>query len=349
MEDGQAAGVHVLELYSAIERQGWRGRLVTRQNCSDRRALAYLQVLLRAVRAIRHVDVLYVRAHPVALPLLLVARVTRTTTVLEVNGHTSDLTDVYRRLAPAGRALVAVDRAVLRMACVVVAVSPGLAARVTADVRGRVPVTVIPNAADPRLFRPDVDGRLRLPVPYVAYCGALAPWQGLETVLGAVTSPDWPSHVALVIAGGGPLRTQIVAAAAAEESRVRYLGILPHAEVPAVLAGSLAVVSVRTQPHASPVKLFEAFACGVPVVASAVPGQSELVESHECGLLIPPSDAGSLARAVTLLAARPELRERLAANAAKASRGQDWDARAADLIEVVENMRQRRRPPSVHG
>jgi glycosyltransferase involved in cell wall biosynthesis len=340
MDDGQAAGVHVRELHDALERQGWRGRLVTRQDCSGRRPLAYLQVLLRALRLIWNVEVLYVRAHPMALPLLVLARVSGATTVVEVNGNTSDLTDVYPLLAPLKHVLGAVDRAVLRMACAVAAVSPGLAARVTADVRGRVPVTVVPNAADPRSFRSNVDGRVGLPAPYVAYCGALAPWQGLDTMLEAVTCAEWPRDVALVIAGGGPLRPQVVAAATAVGSPVHYLGILPHAEVPPVLAKSLAVVSVRTQAHASPVKLFEAFACGVPVIASAVPGQSELVELHGCGLLIPPSDAEGLARAVTLLAGRADLREKMAANAATASRGQDWDARATALIAVVEDLRQ---------
>jgi glycosyltransferase involved in cell wall biosynthesis len=349
MEHGQAAGVHVRELHGALVRRGWRGLLIARRARSGSRAGEYVKVLLRSLICLRRVDLLYVRAHPVALPVLIVARLLGTTTVVEVNGGTSDLIDVYPRLAPLQALMKLIDRRVVRAAGVVVVVSPGLAASISQDVRPGVPVVVIPNAADQSRFRPDVKARPGLPSAYVTYCGALVPWQGLDVLLRAVACPAWPSEVALVIAGGGPLREQVVAAAQGQP-QIRYLGVLPHADVPAILANSFAVVSVRTQSHASPVKLYEAIACATPVIASALPGQSELVDAHACGLLIPPSDPRALATAVARLWEHPALRRTMAVNAYAASQGQDWDARAAELASVVEGLvRRRRRRRSVGG
>jgi glycosyltransferase involved in cell wall biosynthesis len=48
----------------------------------------------------------------------------------------------------------------------------------------------------------------------------------------------------------------------------------------------------------APLKLFEAIACGTPVIASHLPYQAELVRETRAGLLFPPGDASALARAV---------------------------------------------------
>jgi glycosyltransferase involved in cell wall biosynthesis len=341
MEDGQAAAVHVRELYDALERGGWAGLLVTRERCRRKRLLGYAYVLLHAMQLVAQVDVLYVRAHPAALPLLILARRRRTLAVVEVNGVAADLTDVYPSLACFRWAVALLDRGVLRLADAAIAVSPGLADWVACETRGRVPTAVIPNAADRHRFSPKAAVRTDLPKPYVAYCGALAPWQGLETLLKAAESPHWPAGVSLVVAGEGQMREDICFAARSGSS-VHYLGPLKHEDIPAVLAGSVAAISARTRRHASPVKLYEALACGVPVVASAVPGQVELVESHECGLIFPPGDAPSLARAVKLLATRDDVRGRLADNANRASEGHDWDSRAAALMAFVGSLRQGR-------
>lgn len=63
-----------------------------------------------------------------------------------------------------------------------------------------------------------------------------------------------------------------------------------------------------------PVSLMEAMACGVPVVSTYVGGINELVVPDETGLLVPASDALSLARALAQLLMNRKLREKLARN-----------------------------------
>jgi L-malate glycosyltransferase len=65
--------------------------------------------------------------------------------------------------------------------------------------------------------------------------------------------------------------------------------------------------------------LLEAMACGCCPVASRVGGNPELVTPGETGLLFESGDAGGLARALETLVQNPELRLRLAAQAAAAT------------------------------
>ncbi|HEX7326252.1 MAG TPA: glycosyltransferase family 4 protein [Rhodanobacteraceae bacterium] len=66
-----------------------------------------------------------------------------------------------------------------------------------------------------------------------------------------------------------------------------------------------------------PTSLTEAAACGLPLVTTDMPGCREVVTDGEDGLLIPPRDAGALARAVARLLDAPTLAQRLG-NAARA-------------------------------
>jgi len=60
-----------------------------------------------------------------------------------------------------------------------------------------------------------------------------------------------------------------------------------------------------------PVVLMEAMAARVPVVTTQVAGIPELVENGVSGVLVPPGDAGALARSIAALLADPERRMRI--------------------------------------
>jgi glycosyltransferase involved in cell wall biosynthesis len=57
-------------------------------------------------------------------------------------------------------------------------------------------------------------------------------------------------------------------------------------------------VLASTRTEGVPQSLLQAFAAGVPVVASAIGGIPEVVTDGQTGILVPPGDAAALARAI---------------------------------------------------
>jgi glycosyltransferase involved in cell wall biosynthesis len=82
-----------------------------------------------------------------------------------------------------------------------------------------------------------------------------------------------------------------------------------------------------------PQVLLEAFAARLPVVATAVGGVPELV--RECGLLVPPDDAGAIVAALRRLTEEHDLRVRLVTNACARVREHTREAEVARLASFL--------------
>jgi glycosyltransferase involved in cell wall biosynthesis len=76
-------------------------------------------------------------------------------------------------------------------------------------------------------------------------------------------------------------------------------------DVPSLLAQSDIFV-LPSRSEAFPGALVEAMAAGLPVVATAVGGNRELVQHRRNGLLVPPDDAPALAASILELMESPE-------------------------------------------
>jgi glycosyltransferase involved in cell wall biosynthesis len=101
-----------------------------------------------------------------------------------------------------------------------------------------------------------------------------------------------------VIAGAGPseqaLRQQ--ATALGIESRVRFLGVEPNVRRWMQIADGF-VLSSRWE--GLPMALLEAAACGLPAIATDVPGTREVIEQGRTGWLTPAGDPAALAESMT--------------------------------------------------
>ena len=83
--------------------------------------------------------------------------------------------------------------------------------------------------------------------------------------------------------------------------------------------------------------ILEAWASGLPVIASYVGGLQKLVSHDHDGLHFPPGDAAALTAALARLANDPGLRQALAtAGRAKMLRHYTWPAIAAKLEEIYQ-------------
>jgi glycosyltransferase involved in cell wall biosynthesis len=172
-------------------------------------------------------------------------------------------------------------------------------------------IVVLRNGVDTSLFRPPSDTAARAAAraalgvsgPTLLSVGHLIPRKGHEKIVAALT--DLPDHT-LLIAGGGEgeaaLRAEI--ARRGLSARVRLLGIVPHAELPALYAAADALVLASSREGWANV-LLEAMACGTPVIASNIPGNPEVVRAPEAGLILDANTPEGIVRAVRRLAAAP--------------------------------------------
>jgi glycosyltransferase involved in cell wall biosynthesis len=272
------------------------------------RATAFAREALRGPMP----DVVFEFASYLAPIGLLAARRFRVPYVVEVEGPLADLR--YERggrsLRPLGDAF---ERRRLRGAAAVVAVSEPLAEFLVGVGATRQRTVVIPNAVDPRRFRPDptrrAEVRARLGFAdrvVVGFHGVFAPWYRLDTLVEAIAGEE---RIALLLVGDGVERERVEAAIArtGAADQVTITGFVPHDEVAGYVdAFDLAVVAGHTW-WTSPLKLFEYGAMRKPVVASRARSITAVARDHEVELV----DADELKPALVRLAGDPAARERL--------------------------------------
>lgn len=347
--EGQASHAHVHEIIRGLRARGWDVLLCEPRWTPGRgRSTRFARIVgavLRSVWSMRGRRYVYVRDHPLALTVVWFARLTGHRVVLEVNGRYDELFVQY----PGTRRLAALVRwnALRRLASadLVIAVTAGLAEWASGHVR-RADVVVVPNGAAADLFRPGAPRRDGLPARYAAYVGVLAVWQGVETLLGATADVAWPEGVALVVAGDGVLAQSVADVAAVRADRVRALGSVGYAEVPGLLANAVCALvpknAVRGEDGYSPLKVFEAMSCGVPVVVSDFPGQADVVRAADCGVVLPPDVPAAWAKAVARLAADPEGASAMGRRGRAAVEAEhSWDRRAEATVAAIEALGER--------
>jgi len=101
--------------------------------------------------------------------------------------------------------------------------------------------------------------------------------------------------------------------------RVRLLGVIPRTELLARLRRA-SVVVVPSFMESCPYSLIEAMALGKPIVASNVPGVTDMVSDGVSALLVPPGDPHALAGALQRILSDETLARRLGAAAAQQAR-----------------------------
>jgi glycosyltransferase involved in cell wall biosynthesis len=120
--------------------------------------------------------------------------------------------------------------------------------------------------------------RRKGPGDYFLFVGRLSSEKGLMTLLDA-----WRERAPgmLIVAGDGPLANELRREA---PPNVEFLGSVPHAEVPSLLASARALVVPSRCYEAAPKAIIEAFAAGVPVIASRIGGLEGIVQDGTCGV-----------------------------------------------------------------
>jgi glycosyltransferase involved in cell wall biosynthesis len=221
-------------------------------------------------------------------------------------------------------------------------------------------IRVLPNGADPRRFRPEIDGaetRRRHGLAdsvVVGFSGSLRDWHGVDLLLEAVAraAARAPALRVLVV-GDGPLRGELEREARDPRlaGRVAFAGRVSHELMPEHLAAMDIPVSPRATFYASPMKVLEYMATGRAPVAPRMANLEDIVEDGADGLLFVPESVDDLAGAIARLALDADLRRALGRAArAKVVRERNWAACAARVLAWVGELPHGRpRPELAHA
>ena len=231
-------------------------------------------------------------------------------------------------------------RGAMAAADAMISVSAGLKAAMVGLGAHPDAITVLRNGVDLAQFSPPEDrgaarAALGLETPTLVSVGHLIERKGHHHAIGALAHlPEWR----LLVVGDGPERGRLEALAAklGVADRVRLLGARPHGAL-AKIYGAADVLILASSREGWANVLLEAMACGTPVVASDIPGNGEVVQRREAGLIAERNTAEGFADAVRSLWAAPPARDAVRAYAEAFS----WDATSAGQMEVFEQARAR--------
>jgi len=131
---------------------------------------------------------------------------------------------------------------------------------------------------------------------YALFVGRLTAEKGVETILNA-----WAElgRIPLRIVGTGPLLPKVVSSVQEQGlAHVEILGEKPRSEVMMLMKAARFLVVPSRCYEGFPMTVAEAFACGVPVIASRLGALQEIVDDQRTGMLFKPGDAADLAAKV---------------------------------------------------
>jgi glycosyltransferase involved in cell wall biosynthesis len=172
------------------------------------------------------------------------------------------------------------------------------------------------------------------------YVGRQVVCKGLDILLTAMRRViDKRPNTVLVVVGDGPeaARNEKLVHSLGLAAHVEFRGAQPHGEVARELRDVQALVvpsltSPAGEAEGSPVAPKEAFASGVPVIATSCGGLPEVVAPSQRARLVPEGDAPALAQAILDFLARPETWREQAVVARK------WAEEQFDSRRLAERM-----------
>jgi glycosyltransferase involved in cell wall biosynthesis len=213
----------------------------------------------------------------------------------------------------------------LRSAAEVVAPSRFLAAEL-APLRGSSPPIQVLDNAVPELgpvLRPERDADAPL---HLASIGVTTAHKGFHVVLDALRLAEIPARYTILGTALQPAASELrEAAEKAPNLELRLFGGFLPIHLPVLLADADAVVVPSLVPETFSIVAREAFACGLPVIASRIGALPEAIRPGEDGWLFEPGDSAELAALIHRL----DENRRLLSDAARS-------IRSGELVSVAE-------------
>jgi len=177
---------------------------------------------------------------------------------------------------------------------------------------------------------------------HLLFVGSLIPRKGVEYLIEALSQLIQEEHVFfLTIVGEGPeeerLKNQVDEYGLNDD--VRFIGTIPPDQISECLSRMDCLV-LPSLWEGTPNVVLEAMACGLPIVASDLPGIREMVTPDLNGLLFHAQDVDGLAKMLLKIILDQALRKRMGKKGREmiVNMGLDWQKTALHYREVYQKV-----------
>jgi glycosyltransferase involved in cell wall biosynthesis len=269
--------------------------------------------------------------------------VTTVHTPMKIDSRYYEVVDFYSLADKLQSMLVypLIERELFRISSRITAVSKSVARELGEYGLDDKEIAVVGNGVDEKTFTPACARKENFAERYVLYTGVLRARKGLFDFVrcAELVSRAYPD-VKFVIAGRGPLLRKL------EESvkRVRlqkqiiFLGYVDKNKFIQVYQNATVHV-VPSYYEGLPTVLLEAMSCGLPVVATDIGGNNEVITPEVNGFLVPPKCPEEMAKAINRLLDDASLRENIGRAARRTiEKYYTWDKIADNILKCYEGV-----------
>jgi glycosyltransferase involved in cell wall biosynthesis len=310
-----------------------------------------LYISLKCAVRTRRPDIIYSRHNNLLVVPVVIGKVFKIPTVLEVNGqllHESRLVDKswVGRLLRITRIFYAIEYINTKFTTKLVAVAPGIKDYLIHNF-GTSPekVCVVPNGVNTDVFKPSEHRRaceklgLNPEEIHIGYIGSLYAWQGLSYIIRAAESvvATRPNTKFIIIGKGSEAeRLDLFVQEHQLNRSIEIRDAVPHETVPNYINALDICICYPTRfrnSSTSPFKAYEYLACGKAVVLADIEGMRE--EFGDTVAYVEPESVKSLSDTIRTLVDNAQLRESLGVKArAFVEEGRSWQAVSEKLLTV---------------
>ena len=205
------------------------------------------------------------------------------------------------------------------------------------------PLRIIPNGIDTSVYRPGLSPirHLRDDRVNILFVGRLEKRKGLGDLLRAYElMRTRVNNARLIVVGDGPLRANAESFISRHRlPDVVMAGFVPDSVLPRYYDSADIFCAPATGRESFGIVLLEAMACGLPVLATEVPGYMSVLEPGQDSLTVRPKSWAELGAALVILARDAELRRRMGAAGYEKAQRYSWASVASQVVEVYEDAR----------
>jgi len=208
-------------------------------------------------------------------------------------------------------------------------------ARLGSEVDPTAEFLVVPNGVETGRFKPI--NRAANPQVRILFIGRLIPRKGFQRVVQALPRvrelSRTPFEIEVVGTGASRMELDGIAVKLGVSDLIRYVGTVPYGTLEK--SYQYADIFILTSlSEGMPSVILEAMGCGLPIIASDVGGNNELVHEGENGYLIQGDDVEKLAQDMARLIDDADLRRRMGKRSRELSLKYDWKQIMATYNEL---------------